>query len=359
MSVCGVRGEVGDEGWDDSSGAPPPSVCRAVARGEAAPMTGLTAVPGLRVGHATDREARTGCTVVIGPFRAVCEVRGMATGSRELPTLSPLHVSPLAHAILLTGGSAFGLDAAAGVMSWLEERGSGYETGVARVPIVPAAVIFDLGVGRADRRPDAALGRAACEAASAGPVGEGAIGAGTGATVGKLNGLATAMPGGVGSWTVAGAGFMVGALVVVNAVGDVLDASGRIVAGARGEGGEFLDTARAIREGALLVGPATPEQDGATGVGGVPLPGTNTTLAVVATDAPLSKPALQSVARVATTALARRLDPVHTPFDGDVTFAISTAAEPREMSPGFVLTIGALAAHALEVSIERAVTRSA
>lgn len=322
-------------------------------------MTSLTVVPGLRVGHATDREARTGCTVIIGPFRAVCEVRGMATGSRELSTLSPLHVSPLAHAILLTGGSAFGLDAAAGVMSWLEERGAGYETGAARVPIVPAAVIYDLGVGRADRRPDAAMGRAACEAAGAGPVGEGAVGVGTGAMVGKLHGLATAMPGGVGSWAVAGAGFTVGALVVVNAVGDVLDGAGRIVAGARGAGGEFLDTARAIREGALLAGPAVPEPDAVPGVGRSALPGTNTTLAVVATDAPLTKSALQGVARVATTALARRLDPVHTPFDGDVTFAVSTADEPREVSPGLVLTIGALAAHALETAIERAVTRGA
>lgn len=312
-------------------------------------VTGLTAVPGIRVGHATDHVARTGCTVIIGPFRAVCEVSGMATGSRELSAISPLHVSPLAHAILLTGGSAFGLDAAAGVMEWLAERGSGYETGVARVPIVPAAVIFDLAVGNPEIRPDAVMGRAACEAAGTGPVEEGAVGAGTGATVGKIYGMESAMPGGVGSWAVEGRGFTVGALVVVNAVGDVVDSAGRIIAGAR-QKGEFVDTARAIREGALLAGPS----ESAPGEGG-PLPGTNTTLAVVATDAPLTKPALKAVARLATTALARRINPVNTPFDGDVTFAVSTAAEPKEVTPELVLTIGTMAAHALEVAIERAV----
>jgi len=312
-------------------------------------MAGLTAVPGIRVGHATDPIARTGCTVIIGPFRAACEVSGMATGSRELAALSPLHVSPLAHAILLTGGSAFGLDAAAGVVGWLEERGAGFDAGVVRVPIVPAAVIFDLAVGDARRRPDAAMGRAACEAAGTGEVEEGAVGVGTGATVGKLYGAEAAMRGGVGSWAVEGRGFVVGALVVVNAVGDVLDADGRIIAGAR-RGGEFVDTARAIREGALL--PGRPE----TVEGGGLFSGTNTTLAVVATDAPLTRPALQAVARLATTALARRINPVHTPFDGDITFAVSTAVEPREMTPEFVLTIGTMAAYALEVAIERAVS---
>lgn len=318
-------------------------------------MGGLTAVPGIRLGHATDGEARTGCTVIIGPFRAACEVSGMATGSRELSTLSPLHVSPLAHAILLTGGSAFGLAAADGVMAWLEERGAGYETGVARVPIVPAAVIFDLAAGSSERRPDAGLGRAACEAASADPVEEGAVGAGTGATVGKLYGLASSMPGGVGSWAVAGPGFTVGALAVVNAVGDVRDSDGRIIAGAR-RGDEFVDTDRAIREGALLARPETDGIEGVSGVGESPLPGTNTTLAVVATDAALTRNALQGVARVASTALARRITPVNTPFDGDVTFAVSTATEPREVTPELILTIGALAAHALEIAIERAVS---
>lgn len=307
----------------------------------------LTSVPLLRVGHATDAAARTGCTVILGPFRAAVDVRGMATGSREFEALSPLHVTPFSHALLLTGGSAFGLAAATGVVEWLEERGAGYDTGAARVPIVPAAVIYDLAVGRADRRPDAAMGRAACEAASTEPVAEGAVGAGCGATVGKLRGPESAMPGGVGSWAVEGAGFTVGALAVVNAVGDVLDREGQIVAGARDASGHFLDTARMIREGALLAafGESAP----------APLPGTNTTLAVVATDAPLTKDALQAVARIAATAVARRIAPVHTPFDGDVTFALSTAAEAYDLSPALVLTLGTLAAYALEEAIERAV----
>jgi L-aminopeptidase/D-esterase-like protein len=272
----------------------------------------------------------------------------MAVGSRELGTLSPLHITPFASALLLTGGSAFGLEAAGGVMRWLEERGAGYDTAAARVPIVPTAVIYDLAVGRPERRPDAEMGRSACDAASKGPVAEGRVGAGTGATVGKLHGIAGAMPGGLGSWAVEGPGYMVGALAVVNAVGDILDSRGEIVAGTRDEAGNFLDTARAIREGALI--------GNAPELADAPLPGGNTTLAVVGTDAPLTKTALEAVARIASTAVARRIRPVHTPFDGDVTFAVSTAAEPRELSPNFILTIGVLAAEALEVAIERAVT---
>jgi len=311
-------------------------------------MPGLTAVPGLRVGHATDAVARTGCTVILGPFRAAVDVRGMATGTRELEALSPLHIAPNADALLLTGGSAFGLAAATGVVAWLEERGAGFDTSVARVPIVPAAVIFDLGVGRSDRRPDEAMGRAACDAASDGPVAEGAVGAGTGATVGKIGGPAGASRGGLGTWAESGPGFIVGALAVVNAVGDILDAHGRIIAGARDENGRFLDTARMIREGALV--------GGFGDLARRPEPGANTTLAVVATDAPLTRTALQSMARIASTAVARRIHPVHTPFDGDVTFALSTAPEPLELSPALVLTIGVLAGYALEQAIERAVT---
>lgn len=311
-------------------------------------MAAITDVPGIRVGHATDAEAATGCTVVLGPFRAACDVRGLATGTRELETLTATHLVPRADAILLTGGSAYGLDAAAGVMQWLEERGAGFDTGPARVPIVPAAVIFDLGVGRADRRPDAAMGRSACEAASSGPVAEGRVGAGTGATVGKLRGLEGAMPGGVGTWAVEGpAGCTVGALVVVNAMGDVLDANGRIIAGARDAEGRFIGTERAIREGAL--------SDRGVPALGVE-PGQNTTLAVVATDAPLERTALQALARMAALGVARRISPVHTTFDGDVTFAVSTATEAREPSPALLLTLGVLAAHAVERAIERAVT---
>ncbi|HEX9107668.1 MAG TPA: P1 family peptidase [Longimicrobiales bacterium] len=309
-------------------------------------MPTITAVPGLRVGHATDLEGRTGCTVVLGPFRAACDVRGLATGTRELDALSPYHLVPTVNAILLTGGSAFGLDAAAGVMSWLEERGIGFETGFARVPIVPAAVIYDLGEGVANRRPDAAMGRVACEAASEGEVPEGSVGAGTGATVGKIRGHAGAMPGGVGSWALESAGFRVGALAVVNALGDVLDAEGRIVAGARGEDGAFLDSARVLREAGFQGGFGPPP----------PVAGTNTTLAVVATDAPLTRTGLQMLARMAATAMARRISPVNTPFDGDVVFALSTSAQATELTPAALLSLGAAAGYVLERAIERAVT---
>jgi len=311
-------------------------------------MAGITAVPGIRVGHATDREARTGCTVVLGPFRAACDVRGLATGTREIEALSPLHLVPRADAILLTGGSAFGLAAADGVMTWLEERGQGFDTGAARVPIVPAAVIYDLAVGRADRRPDAAMGRAACDAAASGEVAEGQVGAGTGATVGKLRGMAHAMPGGVGTWALTGEGYTVGALVVVNAAGDVVDDEGRIIAGARADDGGFYDAARALARGGL--DPATLERLGANG------PGTNTTLAVVATDAPLSRTGLETLARAAATGMARCIVPVHTPFDGDVTFAVSTAPEAVDLPSSVLLVLGILGAEALARAIERAVT---
>ncbi len=301
---------------------------------------GITAVPGVCVGHASVSGGGSGCTVVLGPFRGAVEVRGLATGSRELPTLAADHVVPRVDAILLTGGSAFGLAAADGVMAWLAERGRGYDTGLAVVPIVPAAVVFDLRDGRA--RPDAATGRAACEEASDGPVEEGRIGAGAGTTVGKLAGREHASPGGVGSWAREVGSFQVGALAVLNAVGDVRDAHGVIVAGARDADGTFLDGERRLRAG-----------DDAPRPG---LPGTNTTLAVVATDAPLSQVDLGRLARMATNALSRRITPVHTPFDGDVVFAVSTSAEPEEMDRREVLRLGSAAQHALEEAITRAVT---
>jgi L-aminopeptidase/D-esterase-like protein len=300
----------------------------------------ITDVPGIRVGHATDHDARTGCTVVLGPFRAACDIRGAATGTREVEAISHLHLVQQADAILLTGGAAFGLAAADGVVAWLEERGQGFDTGAARVPIVPAAVVYDLAVGRADRRPDPAMGRAACEAAGR-DVAEGRVGAGTGATVGALLGPGGAMPGGVGTAAVAEGGYTVGALAVVNALGDVLDAAGRIIAGARDEAGRFADSTRLARES----------------LGRAPFarPGMNTTLAVVATDAPLDRAALQALARAGSTASARRIAPVHTPFDGDVTFAVSTADRVEPADPGRILALGAMAAQALAVAIERAV----
>lgn len=308
---------------------------------------GITAVPGVRVGHATDTEAGTGCTVVIGPFRGAVDARGLATGSRELLPLGLMHMTGRHDAVLLTGGSAFGLAAADGVMAWLEERGMGFDAGVARVPIVPTGVIFDLGTGRADRRPDPEMGRAACDAATDGVVAEGRVGAGTGATVGKLLGLEGAMPGGLGTYAVHSLGYTVGALAVVNAFGDVLDGNGRILAGARTSDGRFLDTARALREGAATGFPPR--------FGRHTEPGTNTTLVVVATDAPLTRAALNSLALAGSAGVARRISPIHTPVDGDICFALSTSPTSTELRLDEVLGLGAAAAYAVEQAIERAV----
>lgn len=299
-------------------------------------------VPGLKVGHGLAYGGKSGCTVVLGPFRAAAEVRGMATGSRELDVLRPDHLVPRVDAIVLTGGSVFGLAAADGVVTWLYEAGRGYDTGTVKVPIVPAAVIFDL--QEHQTRPDGETGRSACVDAREGKPAEGAVGAGVGATVGKIAGPEGAMQGGVGAWSMSIGPYRVGALVVVNALGDVLDGDGRIVAGARGPDGAFLDTAALLRRG------------DARGEMGDVAPGTNTTLAVVATDAPLARVGLGRMARVAGNALARRINPVHTPFDGDVIFAVSTAEEGRAMDSAEILGLGAAAQYALEEAINRAVT---
>lgn len=303
----------------------------------------LTAVPGLAVGHAEDAEAATGCTVVLGPFAGAVEVVGLATGSRELDALSPLHLVPRCDGLLLTGGSAFGLAAAEGVVRWLEERGRGFETRYARVPIVPAAVIYDLGCGRPDVRPGPEMGYAAAAAAARDPVREGRVGAGRGATVGKLRGEEGVDAGGVGSWAEATDGdAAVGALAVVNAFGDVRDAAGRIIAGCRDDEGGFLDSDRAIRAGRIA-----PLGYGAT---------ENTTLGVVATDRALSKRDLQVVARLASGAIHRRITPAGTPFDGDLVFALSTGdGDVEPARPAGLLAIGLRAREALERAIERAV----
>jgi L-aminopeptidase/D-esterase-like protein len=303
----------------------------------------LTSVPGIRVGHASVDDGGSGCTVILGPFRGAVETRGLATGSRELGTLAVDHLVGRIDAILLTGGSAFGLAAADGVMSWLSERGLGFPTSTVPVPIVPAAVIFDLADGRG--RPGSDEGRAACEAATADRVAEGRVGAGTGATVGKIGGMEGASAGGLGSAAVTCGGHRVGALVVANALGDVRDAQGGIVAGARGPSGEWLDTL------ALLAG------GGLKRAGPPPLsPGTNTTLAVVATDAPLDRVDLGRLARMASNGLARRITPIHTPFDGDVVFAVSTGEDTHEASAAEVTALGAAAQQAVEGAIIRAVT---
>ena len=303
-------------------------------------------MPGLRVGHAQDVDARTGCTVLLGPFRGACFVSGLATGTRELDVFHPNHVVESIDALLLTGGSAYGLGAANGVVEWLRERGLGFATPAAPVPIVPAAVIYDLGVGRADRWPDPAMARAACDAADETPVAEGRVGVGAGATVGKLLGMERSVAGGVGSVVdesaLAGAS-IVAALVVVNAVGDVLDGRGGILAGPR------------LDDGSLAVSVDLIRRRGSQAFAGA-VPPSNTTLAVVATDAPLGRTALASLARMASTALPRRISPVHTPFDGDITFALSTAVEPRRCPPEELFGLGVRAASALERAIERAVT---
>lgn len=301
----------------------------------------LTDVRGLRVGHHTDARRPTGCTVVLTPDGAVAgvDVRGAAPGTRETELLSPLNAVEKVHAVLLAGGSAFGLDAAGGVMRWLDERGFGVEVGPARVPIVPAAILFDLWIGDTAIRPDAASGHAACEAASDAPVVQGNVGAGAGCSVGKLFGIARAMRGGLGSASVTVDGITVGALVAVNAIGDVVDpASGRVIAGARtADGHALFGTMQALLRGEL---PA-PLQVGAA-----------TTLGVVATDAVLTKAQANKIAQMAHDGFARAINPVHTLTDGDTIFALGTGASGRTAN---TTLLGALAAEVTATAIVRAV----
>jgi L-aminopeptidase/D-esterase-like protein len=306
------------------------------------PAASITAVRGISVGHWTDLERATGCSVVLGPeggMRAACAIRGRATGTRELDALNPRHVVDRIDAILLTGGSAYGLGAADGVMRWLRERGRGLPVGSAGiVPIVPTAVIFDFDLapgGKADRWPTADDAYRACGAAS-GDVAEGSVGAGTGATVGKALGPRAAMKGGVGSGAASGGAIVVGALVVLNAVGNIVDGSGAILAGARGADGNFVDALAHFSRGGAPFGAGAPR---------------NTTLAVVATNATLDRTALESLAHAAGDALARRIVPYGTLFDGDVVFAVSTAAA----TPATPLQAEALAALAMPMAVERAV----
>ncbi len=304
----------------------------------------LTSVPGIRVGHAVEPGGRSGCTVILGPFRGALEVGGVTTGSRELGTLSPYHLSPTVQALLFSGGATVGLGAADGVAQWLESEGQGFRVGDTVVPLVPAGTIYDLQTHVP--RPDAGMGRAACEAASDAPVAEGREGVGAGATVGKVGGVGTGVRSGLGSWSVSLGPWTIGALAAVNAFGDVLDAWGGVLAGARDSEGVFLNTARALREAAV---------SGALDASAIP--GMNATLSVVATDAPLSRIALGRVARVAATALAKRISPVNTPFDGDMVFAVSTADHPRGTAAAEVLAIGTAARDCLEIAIERSVVR--
>ena len=277
-------------------------------------------IPGLRVGHATDPDGLTGCTAILSDAPAVggCEIRGWAAGVHGLEFLDPRHLVPTLDGVVLAGGSAFGLEAIWGVMQFLEERGVGFRTSQTVVPHVAGAILYDLGVGDPRARPDRAMGYRAAAAARPGPVEEGNVGAGTGATVGKLGGIARATKGGLGCAVAEIDGVHVGALMAVNAVGDVRDpATGRLVAGARdaAEGRRLIDTAAAL-------------------AAGVPAPTfrpTNTTIGVVATTAALDKAQAAHLARLAMDGFARALSPPHLTTDGDTLFCLSVGREPARV----------------------------
>jgi L-aminopeptidase/D-esterase-like protein len=277
-------------------------------------LLSFTDVRGLSVGHYSDKTALTGCTVVLTPKGAVAgvDVRGSAPGTRETDCLQPGNLVQQAHAILLTGGSAFGLDAAGGVMRWLEERQHGFNVANVHVPIVPSAVIFDLAVGNPRVRPTADNGYQACEAADNQSLHQGNVGAGTGATVGKVFGFPLCMRGGIGSAAIRVNGVTVGALVVCNALGDVTDPqTGQVIAGARMDTGslELLNIHQAHLAGRS---------------GQVLTAGQNTTIGVIATDAKLTPLQVTRLAQIGHDGLARTIRPVHTPYDGDTLFALST-----------------------------------
>lgn len=314
----------------------------------------ITDVPGIRVGHAQDEQALTGCTVVLCEGGAVGGVdqRGGAPGTRETDALHPVHLVEHVHAVMLAGGSAFGLDAASGVVRYLEERGVGFNVRVARVPIVPAAILFDLGIGRADVRPDAAMGYQACLNASAAPPAEGSVGAGIGCTVGKILGMSHAMKGGIGSASMhIGRSVMVGAIAAVNVFGDVVDPNtGEIVAGARfPQSGPlqallpqrelqlFADTLLVMRS---LVGRTVLAFAGRE----------STVIGVVATNARLSKEEATKVAQMAQDGVARAIRPAHTMLDGDTIFALSTGRRKADVN-----IVGAYAAEVFAQAIVRAV----
>jgi L-aminopeptidase/D-esterase-like protein len=302
-------------------------------------------VSGLRVGHWTNRRAATGCTVILAPPEgavAAVDVRGGAPGTRETDLLGPGRLVQRLHAVLLTGGSAFGLDAAGGVMRFLEERRIGFAMRRAIVPIVAGAVIFDLGIGSGRVRPNAEAGYRACQTASARVLRQGTIGAGTGATVAKLGGAGLAVKGGLGSASeTLRDRLVVGALAVVNAVGEIIDPrDGAVIAGRRPAAGSASETLEYLR--------GRP--------GSVAEAGTNTTLAVVATNAELTKDQAMRMATMAHDGLARAIRPAHTPADGDTVFALSIGAVG--ISDGDLLALGAFGARALERSILRAVLRA-
>lgn len=310
----------------------------------------ITDIPGIEVGQAQDDEALTGCTVVLCRKGAVggVDVRGSAPGTRETDLLNPINLVDKVHAVVLAGGSAFGLDAASGVMKYLAEQKIGYGFGGSRVPIVPAAILYDLGLGKSTRHPDLEMGYAAASTARPGPVAEGNVGAGTGATVGKIFGMARAMKSGLGTASLQiGGGVIVGAIVAVNPFGDVLDPStGQILAGARptqigpvklGGEGPFADTLKVMQTpaGRTILRLAT---------------GGNTVIGVVATNARFDKAQATKVAQMAQDGGARTIRPAHTMLDGDTIFALATGQKRADVS-----TVGAYAAEVLSQAIIRAV----
>ncbi len=305
------------------------------------PQDSITRVPGIEVGHFTDPRRPTGCTVILTRAGAVAgvDVRGAAPGTRETDLLHPSNLVDQVHAVLLAGGSAWGLDAASGVMRWLEENGVGLQVPYGLIPIVPAAVLFDLPVGDASVRPDATAGYAACAAASRARPLEGNVGAGAGALVGKLYGIHRAMKGGIGSASITVDGVTVGAIVACNALGDVVDPNtGAVIAGARTEDGQRLLN---IRQAILNGEPPKPL-----------LAGTNTTIGVVATDAILTKAQAHRLAQVSHDGLARAINPVHTMSDGDAMFALGTGASGK---PAAMMVLATLAAEVTARAIVRAV----
>ena len=306
-------------------------------------LDAITDVPGIKVGHWTDRRAATGCTVVLYEPGAVpgVDVRGAAPGTHETDLLRPGYMAQALHAVVLTGGSLFGMASIAGVVRWCEEHGVGITFGRQCIPIVSGAVIFDLNTGRSDVRPTADSGYAAASAAKAGRVLEGSVGVGTGATVAKLMGANRSLKGGIGTASeVLDDGLIVGAIVAVNAVGDVIDpASGTPIAAPRGENGAFLDTMAGLRSGTRRGAQQAPEG--------------NTTIGVVATNARLNKEQANRLATVAHDGMARAIRPVHTSSDGDTIFAMATGQQ--EIAPTRITALEAFAAVAVERAIVKAV----
>ncbi|WP_371363390.1 putative aminopeptidase [Sporomusa rhizae] len=306
-------------------------------------MMTLTDITGIKIGHAQNREAATGCTVILCPEGATggVDVRGGAPGTRETDLLNPVNYVDKVHAVLLSGGSAFGLDAAAGVMQYLEEQGAGFDVGVTKVPIVAGAVLFDLNCGDYRIRPDKAMGYAACQAASAGVVAEGCVGAGTGATVGKIFGMQHAMKGGLGISCMAVGDLRVGAVVAVNCLGDVVNPAegGKIIAGAFAkEPFRFLNCEQG------LLSQHDKKVNRFAG---------NTTIGAVVTNAILTKAQANKIASMAHNGYARTIRPAHTLFDGDTIFTVATGQVTADIN-----VVGVLAAQAVEQAVLRAVTQA-